>query len=89
MTSNILLLVTAAVWGFGFVAQVLGMNYMEPFAFVGVRFLLGALSLVPVVWFFWHKGLIPDFSTKQLMSASLTVGSVLFLAGGSQQVGIV
>ena len=25
------------------------MNYMEPFAFVGVRFLLGALSLVPVV----------------------------------------
>ena len=89
MTSNVLLLVTAAIWGFGFVAQVLGMNYMEPFAFVGVRFLLGALSLVPVVWFFWHKGLIPDFSTKQLMRASLFVGSVLFLAGGFQQVGIV
>ena len=89
MTSNLLLLVTAAIWGFGFVAQVLGMNYMEPFAFVGVRFLLGALSLVPVLWFFWHRGHIPDFSTKQLMSASLIVGSVLFLAGGSQQVGIV
>ena len=82
MTSNILLLVTAAIWGFGFVAQVLGMNYMEPFAFVGVRFLLGALSLVPVLWFFWYRGLIPDFSTNQLMLASLIVGSVLFLAGG-------
>ena len=65
------------------------MNYMEPFAFIGVRFLLGALSLVPVVWFFWHRDLIPDFSKKQLMWASLFVGSVLFLAGGFQQVGIV
>ena len=69
MTSHILLLVTAAIWGFGFVAQVLGMNYMEPFAFVGVRFLLGALSLVPVLGFVWHTGLIPEFSTKQLMWA--------------------
>ena len=40
MTSNVLLLVTAAIWGFGFVAQVLGMNYMEPFAFVGVLSLI-------------------------------------------------
>ena len=69
MTSNLLLLVTAAIWGFGFVAQVLGMNYMEPFAFVGVRFLLGALSLVPVLLLFFHMGLIPDFSSQQLMCA--------------------
>ena len=51
MIANLLLLTTAAIWGFGFVAQVLGMNYLEPFAFIGARFVLGALSLLPVIWY--------------------------------------
>ena len=89
MLANILLLLTAAIWGFGFVAQVLGMNYMGPFAFIGVRFLLGALSLLPIVWFFWRRGYIKEFSTKSLVVASISVGAVLFLAGAFQQVGIV
>ena len=89
MLANILLLLTAAIWGLGFVAQVLGMNYMGPFAFIGVRFLLGALSLLPIVWFFWRRGDIKEFSTKSLVVASISVGVVLFLAGAFQQVGIV
>ena len=89
MLANILLLLTAAIWGFGFVAQVLGMNYMGPFAFIGLRFTLGAFSLLPVVWFFWRRGYIKQFSTKSLLAASILVGAVLFLAGAFQQVGIV
>jgi len=36
--ANLLLLITAAIWGFGFVAQVMGMSYLGPYAFIGLRF---------------------------------------------------
>ena len=49
MRSNLMLLLAAAIWGLGFVAQRQGMNYIEPFAFNGVRFLLGGLSLLPLI----------------------------------------
>ncbi|OQX28937.1 MAG: EamA family transporter [Spirochaeta sp. LUC14_002_19_P3] len=39
---------TAAIWGFGFIAQRLGMNHLGPYGFNSFRFLLGALSLLPV-----------------------------------------
>lgn len=44
MRSNMMLLMAAAIWGLGFVAQRLGMDHMGPFTFNGLRFLLGALS---------------------------------------------
>ncbi len=50
MKSNLMLLIAAAIWGFGFVAQRLGMNYLEPFGFNGARFLLGSISLLPLIW---------------------------------------
>lgn len=46
--ANILLLITALIWGCAFVAQRLGMEHMGPFTFNGVRFALGALALVPL-----------------------------------------
>ena len=53
MRSNMMLLMAAAIWGLGFVAQRLGMDHMGPFTFNGLRFLLGALSLLPLLW--WLK----------------------------------
>ena len=47
--ADLLLLLTAAVWGFGFVAQRTGMQYIGPFTFNGIRFLLGSLSLLPLL----------------------------------------
>ena len=49
LKSNVLLMVTAAIWGFAFVAQRVGMAYVEPFTFNGIRFALGSLSLVPLL----------------------------------------
>jgi drug/metabolite transporter (DMT)-like permease len=49
LKSDVLLLSTAAIWGFAFVAQRLGMRYVGPFLFNGVRFGLGSLSLLPVI----------------------------------------
>ncbi|MDR2618660.1 MAG: EamA family transporter, partial [Treponema sp.] len=47
--ADVLLLLTAGIWGFGFVAQRSGMEYIGPFAFNGIRFLLGSLSLLPLI----------------------------------------
>lgn len=48
-----LLFVTAAIWGFAFVAQRVGMDFVGPFTFNGVRYLIGAVSLLPL--FLWRR----------------------------------
>ena len=55
LSANLLLLLTAAIWGTAFVPQYLGMNYLGPFAFTGIRFFLGALCIVPFAWFEWRR----------------------------------
>lgn len=49
---SLLLLLTAAIWGFAFVAQSVGMDYVKPFTFNGVRSAIGALFLVPCIFLF-------------------------------------
>ncbi len=44
-----LLLLTACIWGFAFVAQRVGMEHVGPFGFNGVRFALGCLVLLPLL----------------------------------------
>ena len=89
MLANSLLLITAAIWGLGFVAQVVGMNYLSPFAFIGARFLLGAASLLPLVIFFYYRNWLPQSSLRTVCIGSLVLGIILFAAGSLQQVGIV
>lgn len=87
MPANLMLLAAAAIWGFGFVAQRLGMNFLEPFAFNGVRFLLGSLSLLPLI--FWlSRGQAKDPTERRCWPAGLLAGSVLFIAASLQQVGL-
>lgn len=45
----LMLVVTALIWGSGFIAQSIGMESIEAFTFNGIRNLLGALALLPVV----------------------------------------
>ncbi len=49
MKNSVLLFLTAAIWGVAFVAQSVGMDYVGPFTFNGVRFLLGGTVLLPVL----------------------------------------
>lgn len=46
--ANGLMLVAALIWGTAFVAQQLGMKNVGPLAFTGIRFLLGALFILPL-----------------------------------------
>ncbi|MFN3410587.1 MAG: DMT family transporter [Exilispira sp.] len=86
--SEILLLITAAIWGFAFVAQRVGMNYLKPFTYNGIRFLLGALTLMPLIYFFNNNTRKYRIDKNNIFAIIIT-GSVLFTAANLQQIGIV
>ena len=50
--ANLLLALTAAIWGFGFVAQRLGADHMGAMSFNATRFAIGSASLIPLIWWF-------------------------------------
>lgn len=46
LRGNLLLLLTALIWGVAFVAQSEGMKYVGPFTFTGIRSYLGGIALL-------------------------------------------
>jgi drug/metabolite transporter (DMT)-like permease len=92
LRSDILLLLTAAVWGFGFVAQRSGMEYTGPFTYTAIRFMLGSLSLLPLIFLREKHRITPEFHTgdikEKILSRSLIAGVCLFIAVSLQQIGI-
>ncbi len=89
--ANAALLVTAGIWGLAFVAQRVGMEYLEPFTFNGIRFLLGALSLLPLLWWQQHRKTVVEKRTAsfRVFGIGVIAGLILFLAASLQQIGIV
>lgn len=87
--ANLLLILTAFIWGTAFVAQNLGMQDIGPLAFTGIRFLLGALIVLPLAAREYRRLSTrgPGFSRREWLGAS---GLGLLLAAGAtlQQVGI-
>lgn len=47
--ANLLLLLAAAIWGGGFVAQSTAMKAIGPFWFIGLRFAVATLAVLPFV----------------------------------------
>ncbi len=90
LRSDILLIIAAAIWGFAFVAQRVGMEYMGPFTFNGVRFALGCVSLIPLIIFFNHKKKKQkDTCEKQKnLIPGIFTGLILFIAATLQQIGM-
>ena len=92
--ADILLIMTAAIWGSAFVAQRVGMDYVGPFTFNGVRFALGSVSLLPLI-LFWKlrengespRG--PSPSEGGAIRYGALAGLVLFAGASLQQMGLV
>lgn len=86
--STVLLFLTAIIWGFAFVAQRVGADYVGTFTFNGIRFLLGSFSLVPVILIFERE----EYNKKKMLktlAVSLAAGTILFIAASLQQYGVV
>ena len=96
LKGNMMLLLTAMIWGGGFVAQSAGMDYIGPFTFCAARSVLALVALIPVVLLFsvqarkkpqasvWER-FVPD---KVTMWGGLYCGLTLGVADALQQVGI-
>ncbi len=80
--ADLLLLVAAAVWGSGFIAQRIAAPQLNIFYFNGGRFLLGMLLLLPLVRF------KPQIE-KRKFKGVLLAGFLLFAAGAFQQAGLI
>ena len=103
-TKNVILLVlTAFIWGTAFVAQSVGMDYLEPFTFNGVRSLIGGIALLPCIWFLgrmngkavsadedgrMEEGKLSPADRKELALGGIACGLLLFCATSLQQIGI-
>ena len=89
LQADLLLLLTAAIWGLAFVAQKSGMAGLGPFGFVGLRFLLSTVVVLPLAFKEWknHAGL-PAMTGKDwgLMGV---LSLVFFAACYLQQAGMV
>ncbi|MET1076565.1 MAG: DMT family transporter [Pseudomonas sp.] len=89
LRADLLMLITAAIWGAAFVAQSVGMQAIGPFLFSGLRFALGALMLLPLL--FWQsrqaRGGEPLLSRGLLVGGAL-MGLALAIGINLQQVGL-
>ncbi|MBQ4649159.1 MAG: DMT family transporter [Firmicutes bacterium] len=101
MKSNLLLFLTAFIWGTAFVAQKSGMDYIEPFTYGGIRQFLGGLVLIPVIIFLDSRKPAEEKNRlaarteaqkkaedKILLIGGICCGLALFVAGTLQQFGI-
>jgi len=88
--ANLILLFVALIWGSAFVAQNLGMKQIGPFAFTGIRFLLGALVILPLAQREYRRlaqrGLA--FSGREWLGC-IGLGVLLTFGAAFQQIGIV
>ena len=92
--SNALLLITAAIWGFAFVAQRVGMEYLGPFTFNAARFTLGSLSLLPLLFISRDErpaseNILPRPGLKLVVFGGFSAGFMLFMGMSLQQAGLV
>ncbi len=94
--ANILLILAAFIWGVAFTAQSVGMDYLGPMSFNGIRFILGGLVLIPVIVILRNSKvkkaegnknvLIP---VKNHLKAGYICGVLLAVASALQQIGII
>lgn len=98
--NSLILLLTAFIWGVAFVAQSVGMDYVEPFTFNCVRSLIGAVVLVPCI--FLLDKINPQReqasqaldlagqkeNKKKLIKGGVLCGVVICVASNLQQFGI-
>jgi drug/metabolite transporter (DMT)-like permease len=90
--ANLLLTVVAIIWASAFVAQSMGMKAIGPVAFTGVRFLIGALVVLPLAIWEWRRRAalpLPPLQIRDWLPVSAGLGALLGLGAVMQQIGIV
>lgn len=93
LRSDLVLLLAAVIWGFAFVAQRIGMDYVGPFTYNGVRFTLGTLVLLPFLFTGISRNeplirISHPSERRKIIIGSLMTGLFLFGGVALQQLGL-
>lgn len=87
--ANLLLTLVALIWGSAFVAQSQGMADVGPLLFTGVRFLIGALVVLPLAVLEWRRLGRQERPLQRRDSWQIVgLGVLMTLGAVMQQVGI-
>lgn len=88
--NGLILFLTAFIWGTAFVAQSVGMDYLGPFSFNGIRSLVGGLALIPCIAVLdrMDRKSEGEKNKKTLIIGGICCGLCLFAASSLQQIGI-
>jgi drug/metabolite transporter (DMT)-like permease len=78
------------IWGTTFIAQDTGMDDIGPFTFNSVRFFVGFLAIIPLVFLFELKKIKTELTLnfKPFLILSFLIGLSLFLGSALQQVAL-
>ncbi len=83
--ANGALLLASALWGFAFVAQRVGAGFVGPFSFTSVRFALGVMVVLVVIWVRSTTRKVPMARRRLAWRAALVPG---LLAGVLLTIGV-
>lgn len=94
LRADLILLLTAAIWGFAFVSQKVSLRYIGTFTFNGVRFGIGSLFLIPFILLF--KAMRKSKEDPATVAASFRTarragplaGVIMFIAVNMQQIAL-
>lgn len=88
----VLLIVAAIIWGLALVAQKTAMKDLGPFAFTAIRFLIGGVTLIPLILFLDRDNISSEKCSKKRLSTLFSGSLICALALGvlviAQQVGV-
>lgn len=90
LRADLLMLLTAMIWGSAFVAQRLGMDAIGPFLYTGLRFSLATLIVLPLVLLLGRRqgDQAPEPMNRGLLFGGIAMGLALALGINLQQVGL-
>ena len=93
LKGNLILLLTAFIWGMSFIAQSVGVEEISSFSFIGIRSTLGGIVLLPVIFFLDRskkkKGIAVQKADKTLISGGILCGVLLCAATVLQTEGMI
>ncbi|SCW54156.1 Permease of the drug/metabolite transporter (DMT) superfamily [Rhizobium mongolense subsp. loessense] len=84
--ANLLLLLAAAIWGGGFVAQSTAMKAIGPFWFIGLRFAVATVAVLPFLLVEVRRASVK--TTRRHLGHYLLIGLALFGGASTQQIGL-
>jgi len=86
--ADLTLLIVSLIWGSAFVAQRVAATHMDIYLFNGMRFILGALVLLPLEW---RTGRLNDLGRsldRRTLLGVILAGMVLFIGASLQTLGM-